>query len=123
MNGARNGDKVVVKITEWPENQKNPVGQVIEVLGLPGNNDTEMNAIMAEYELPVKFAPNVLKAAEKISMDVPEDEVKKRLDMRPVVTFTIDPKDAKDFDDALSVRELGKGIYEVGYILQMSVIM
>ena len=114
MNGARNGDKVVVKITEWPENQKNPVGQVIEVLGLPGNNDTEMNAIMAEYELPVKFAPNVLKAAEKISMDVPEDEVKKRLDMRPVVTFTIDPKDAKDFDDALSVRELGKGIYEVG---------
>lgn len=114
MNGARNGDKVVVKITEWPENQKNPVGQVIEVLGLPGNNDTEMNAIMAEYELPVKFAPNVLKAAEKISMDVPEDEVKNRLDMRPVVTFTIDPKDAKDFDDALSVRELGKGIFEVG---------
>ena len=114
MNGARNGDKVVVKITEWPDNQKNPVGQVIEVLGLPGNNDTEMNAIMAEYELPVKFAPNVLKAAEKISMDLPEDEVKKRLDMRPVVTFTIDPKDAKDFDDALSVRELGKGIYEVG---------
>lgn len=114
MNGARNGDKVVVKITEWPDNQKNPVGQVIEVLGLPGNNDTEMNAIMAEYELPVKFAPNVLKAAEKISMDLPEEEVKKRLDMRPVVTFTIDPKDAKDFDDALSVRELGKGIYEVG---------
>lgn len=87
---------------------------MIEVLGLPGNNDTEMNAIMAEYELPVKFAPNVLKAAEKISMDLPEEEVKKRLDMRPVVTFTIDPKDAKDFDDALSVRELGKGIYEVG---------
>lgn len=114
MNGARNGDKVVVKITEWPENQKNPVGQVIEVLGLPGNNDTEMNAIMAEYELPVKFAPNVLKAAEKISLELPEDEVKKRLDMRPVVTFTIDPKDAKDFDDALSVRELEKGIYEVG---------
>lgn len=114
MNGARNGDKVVVKITEWPDNQKNPVGQVIEVLGLPGNNDTEMNAIMAEYELPVKFAPNVLKAAEKISMDLPEEEIKKRLDMRPVVTFTIDPKDAKDFDDALSVRELGKGIYEVG---------
>lgn len=114
MNGARNGDKVVVKITEWPENQKNPVGQVIEVLGLPGNNDTEMNAIMAEYELPVKFPPNVLKAAEKISMDLPEDEVKKRLDMRPVVTFTIDPKDAKDFDDALSVRELENGVYEVG---------
>lgn len=114
LNGARNGDKVVVQITEWPDNQKNPVGKVIEVLGLPGDNDTEMNAIMAEYELPVKFAPNVLKAAEKIEMELPEDEVKKRLDMREVVTFTIDPKDAKDFDDALSVRELDKGIYEIG---------
>lgn len=114
LNGARNGDKVVVQITEWPDNQKNPVGKVIEVLGLPGDNDTEMNAIMAEYELPVKFDPNVLKAAEKIDMELPEDEVKKRLDMRDVVTFTIDPKDAKDFDDALSVRELDKGIYEIG---------
>lgn len=114
MNGARNGDKVVVKITDWPENQKNPMGEVIEVLGMPGDNDTEMNAIMAEYELPVKFSSNVLKAAEKISLELPEDEVAKRLDMRNIVTFTIDPKDAKDFDDALSVRELAKGIYEVG---------
>lgn len=73
-----------------------------------------MNAIMAEYELPAEVCPQCAESAEKISMDVPEDEVKKRLDMRPVVTFTIDPKDAKDFDDALSVRELGKGIYEVG---------
>lgn len=114
LNGANNGDKVVVKITEWPENQKNPVGQVVEVLGLPGDNDTEMNAIMAEYELPVKFPPNVLKAAERITVEIPVQEIAKRRDFRDVVTFTIDPKDAKDFDDALSVRSLGKGMYEVG---------
>lgn len=114
LNGAMHGDKVVVRITEWPENQKNPVGEVIEVLGKPGDNDTEMNAIMAEYELPVKFPPNVLKAAEKIALDIPEEEVRKRRDCRQDVTFTIDPKDAKDFDDALSVRELKEGIYEIG---------
>lgn len=114
LNGAESGNKVVVKITEWPENQKNPVGQVVEVLGLPGDNDTEMNAIMAEYELPVKFPENVLKIAEKIPMEVPQEEIKERRDMRGVVTFTIDPKDAKDFDDALSIRELEKDIYEVG---------
>lgn len=114
LNGANNGDKVVVKIKDWPENQKNPVGEVVEVLGRPGNNDTEMNAIMAEYELPVKFPPNVLKAAEKIPLEIPEEEIRKRRDCRDVVTFTIDPKDAKDFDDALSIRELKKGIYEVG---------
>lgn len=114
LHGAKNGEKVVVRIAEWPESQKNPVGTVIEVLGTPGDNDTEMNAIMAEFELPVKFPPAVLKAAEKISVDIPADEIKKRKDFREVVTFTIDPKDAKDFDDALSVRELKKGLYEVG---------
>lgn len=71
LNGAENGDKVVVKIKDWPESQKNPVGEVIEVLGRPGDNDTEMNAIMAEYELPVKFPPNVLKAAENDSFGYP----------------------------------------------------
>lgn len=114
LNGAKNGEKVVVKITEWPDKQKNPVGQVIEVLGTPGDNDTEMNAIMAEYELPVKFPPAVLKAAEKIDMDIPEKEIACRKDFREVVTFTIDPKDAKDFDDALSIRKLKAGLYEVG---------
>ena len=114
LNGAENGDKVVVKIKDWPENQKNPVGEVIEVLGRPGDNDTEMNAIMAEYELPVKFPPNVLKAAEKIPLDIPEEEIRKRRDCRELTTFTIDPKDAKDFDDALSVRTLKEGVYEVG---------
>ena len=114
LGGAKNGEKVIVKITDWPEKQKNPVGQVIGVLGAPGNNDTEMNAIMAEYELPVKFPPNVLKAAEKIGMDIPEKEIARRRDFREVVTFTIDPRDAKDFDDALSVRKLKDGLWEVG---------
>ncbi len=114
LNGAKDGEKVVVKITDWPEKQKNPVGQVIEVLGLPGDNDAEMNAIMAEYELPVKFPPNVLKAAEKINVAIPEKEIARRRNFREVVTFTIDPKDAKDFDDALSVRKLKEGLWEVG---------
>lgn len=114
LNGAKNGEKAIVKITDWPEKQKNPVGQVIEVLGAPGDNDAEMNAIMAEYELPVKFPPNVLKAAEKIDMDVPEKEIARRRDFREVVTFTIDPRDAKDFDDALSVRKLKDGLWEIG---------
>lgn len=114
LNGANDGDKVVVKIKDWPENQKNPVGEVVEILGRPGDNDTEMNAIMAEYELPVKFPPAVLKAAERIPLDIPEEEIGKRRDCRSVTTFTIDPKDAKDFDDALSIRELKEGIYEIG---------
>ncbi|MCC8174798.1 MAG: ribonuclease R [Odoribacter sp.] len=114
LHGAKNGDKAVVRIVEWPEKQKNPVGEVIEVLGRPGDNETEMNAIMAEYELPVKFSANVLKAAEKIDLEIPEEEIKKRRDFRNIVTFTIDPKDAKDFDDALSIRKLEDGIFEIG---------
>lgn len=114
FNGAEDGDKVVVKIKHWPENQKNPVGEVVEVLGKPGNNDTEMNAIMAEYELPVKFPAAVLRAAGRIPLEIPEAEMKRRRDFRNVVTFTIDPVDAKDFDDALSCSELGDGIYEIG---------
>jgi len=114
LNGARNGEKVVVELTEWPEKQKNPVGQVIQILGMPGNNNTEMNAIMAEYELPVAFPANVLRAAERIKMEISQEEIQKRRDFRNVVTFTIDPKDAKDFDDALSIRKLKDGTYEVG---------
>lgn len=114
LHGADDGDKVVVKITSWPESQKNPVGEVVEVLGRPGDNDTEMNAIMAEYELPVKFPANVLRAAEKIPLDIPEEEIRERRDCRAITTFTIDPKDAKDFDDALSVQVIKEGIYEIG---------
>ena len=114
LNGAKNGEKAIVKITTWPENQKNPEGKVLEVLGQPGDNDTEMNAIMAEYELPVKFPTNVEKAADKIAEEIPSEEIKKRKDFRDITTFTIDPKDAKDFDDALSVRRLENGNIEVG---------
>ena len=114
LNGAKDGEKAIVKITEWPENQKNPVGKVLEVLGTPGDNDTEMNAIMAEYELPVQFPTNVEKAAKRIKDAIPAEEIKNRRDFREVTTFTIDPKDAKDFDDALSIRKLKNGLWEVG---------
>ena len=114
LHGAKDGDKVVVKLLSWPENQKNPVGEVIQVLGRPGDNDTEMNAIMAEYELPVKFPPAVERAADRIPLEIPAEEIKKRKDYREVTTFTIDPADAKDFDDALSIRELRAGLYEIG---------
>ena len=114
LHGAKDGDKVVVKLLSWPENQKNPVGEVIQVLGRPGDNDTEMNAIMAEYELPVKFPPAVERAADRIPLEIPAEEIKKRKDYREVTTFTVDPADAKDFDDALSIRELRAGLYEIG---------
>ena len=114
LNGAKDGDKVVVEITSWPERHKNPIGKVTTVLGKPGDNDTEMHAIMAEFELPVEFPENVLKAAEKIPFEIPASEIAKRRDMRKVLTFTIDPADAKDFDDALSFRYLDNGTYEVG---------
>ncbi|MDR2129789.1 MAG: ribonuclease R [Odoribacteraceae bacterium] len=114
LNGAKDGEKVVVKITEWLENQKNPVGTVLEVLGLPGDNDTEMNAIMAEFELPVRFPVAVEKAAARIKAGIDADEIARRRDFREVTTFTIDPADAKDFDDALSLRRLENGNHEVG---------
>ena len=115
LNGAKDGEKAIVKITEWPENQKNPVGKVLEVLGTPGDNDTEMNAIMAEYELPVQFPTNVEKAAKRIKDAIPAEEIKNRRDFREVTTFQrIDPKDAKDFDDALSLQKMKNGNYEVG---------
>ncbi|MDR2414734.1 MAG: ribonuclease R [Odoribacteraceae bacterium] len=114
LNGAKSGEKVVVKITEWLENQRNPVGKVIEVLGRPGNNDAEMNAIMAEFDLPVHFPVAVERAACKINAGIDADEISRRRDFRPVTTFTIDPVDAKDFDDALSLRPLANGRWEVG---------
>ncbi|MDR1273665.1 MAG: ribonuclease R [Odoribacteraceae bacterium] len=114
LNGAKDGEKVVVKIIEWPERQKNLVGTVLEVLGQPGDNDAEMNAIMAEFELPVKFPPAIEKAAAKIKERIDDDEIARRRDFRGVATFTIDPADAKDFDDALSTRVLDNGNREVG---------
>ncbi len=114
LNGAKDGQKAIAKITEWPARAKNPFGEIIEVLGDVGDNNAEMHAILAEYDLPLRFPENVLKAAEKIPDEIPEDEIARRRDMRGVTTFTIDPRDAKDFDDALSVRKLENGFWEVG---------
>ena len=114
LNGAENGQKVIVKITEWPENSKNPTGEVVDVLGNSGDNNTEMHAILAEYDLPYHFPEELEIQADKIKAGITAAEVKKRKDMRGVTTFTIDPADAKDFDDALSIRQLPNGNWEVG---------
>jgi len=114
LNGAKNGEKAIAKITDWPKKAKNPFGEVIEVLGKPGNNDVEMHAILAEFELPHKFPEFVNAEAEKIDITISEKEISKRRDFRNTTTFTIDPKDAKDFDDALSITELKNGNFEIG---------
>lgn len=114
LKGGKTGDKAIVRITEWPEEAKNPLGEVVDILGTAGDNNAEMNAILAEFDLPYKYPANVEKAAEKISDAIPEEEIAKREDFRGVTTFTIDPKDAKDFDDALSARQLDNGNWEVG---------
>ncbi len=114
LNGAGNGDKVVAEIVEWPEKANNPVGKVIDILGKPGQNDTEMHAILAQYDLPYKYPEEVEKYAEKISDKISKEEISKREDFRDVFTITIDPKDAKDFDDALSLRQLSPKEWEVG---------
>lgn len=114
IHDARHGDKVVVKITEWPRGHDSPIGEVIDVLGTPGVHETEMHAILAEFGLPAAFTKEIEDASEKIPDEITEEEIKKREDFRDVVTFTIDPEDAKDFDDALSFRKLKNGRYEVG---------
>ena len=114
LNGAKNGQKVVVKLLEWQPNMKNPVGEVVDVLGEKGDNTTEMHAILAEFGLPYKYPVEVEAAANQIDAGITPDEVARRTDMRDVVTFTIDPRDAKDFDDALSLRKLENGLWEVG---------
>jgi ribonuclease R len=114
LNGGQNGEKAVVKIVEWPENAKNPIGEVIDILGKPGDNNTEMHAILADFNLPYKYPENVEQAAKNISSTITDKDIAEREDFRDVVTFTIDPKDAKDFDDALSIRETGAGNWEVG---------
>lgn len=114
LNGVKNGQKAVVRITDWPQYAKNPFGEIVDVLGDVGENDTEMHAILAEFDLPYKFSDKVEKAANKISETINDDEITKRRDMRAVPTFTIDPADAKDFDDALSLQKLQNGNWEVG---------
>ena len=115
LKGGKTGEKAVVKITQWPSAEsKNLVGEVIDVLGQQGNNDVEMHAILAQYDLPYKYPERVEEAANKISADISPEEIARREDFRDVLTFTIDPADAKDFDDALSVRKLSAQLYEVG---------
>lgn len=114
LKGGKTGDKAVVKIVEWPDKAKNPIGQVIDILGKAGDNTTEMHAILAEFGLPYVYPEAVEKAADKIPAEISEEEIARREDFRKVTTFTIDPKDAKDFDDALSIRSIKEGLWEVG---------
>jgi len=114
INKAEDGDKVLVKLEDWPEKADSPYGKVIKVLGKPGEHNTEINSILAEYGLPYEFPLEVEEYANKIDTSINEAEIKKRRDMRKVLTFTIDPKDAKDFDDALSFQVLKNGNYEIG---------
>ena len=114
LKGGKTGDKAVVKVIEWPDKAKNPIGQVIDILGKAGDNTTEMHAILAEFGLPYVYPQAVEKAADKIPAEITAEEIARREDFRKVTTFTIDPKDAKDFDDALSIRKLKDNLWEVG---------
>jgi ribonuclease R len=114
LRGGKTGDKAIVKITEWPDDAKNPRGEVIDILGKTGENNAEIHAILAEFGLPYVYPEAVNKAALKIDAGITDEVVAAREDMRDVTTFTIDPKDAKDFDDALSIRQLPNGNWEIG---------
>ncbi len=114
IKDAKDGDKVIVEITEWPDNADSPFGKVTEVLGTPGEHDTEIHSILAEYGLPYNFPVEVERFANEIDTSIKKEEIAKRRDMREVLTFTIDPKDAKDFDDALSFEVLDNGNYQIG---------
>ncbi len=114
LNGAKHNDKVIVKITSWPERDKKPEGEVTRILGKAGEHNAEIHSIIAEFGLPLEFPENVEQDAETISDKITAKEIKKRKDFRDVTTFTIDPEDAKDFDDALSLRQLENGNWEIG---------
>ena len=115
LKGGKTDDKAVVKVVQWPDNEhKNIIGAVVDILGKTGENNAEMHAILAQYNLPYKYPKNVEEAAEKIDATITQEEINRREDFRDVFTCTIDPKDAKDFDDALSIRKLDSGLWEVG---------
>lgn len=114
LNGGKDGQRCVGRIVEWASKEKNPIGEIVAVLGDVGNNDAEMHAILAEFGLPYSYPKEVEDAANEISDVIDAEEIARRRDMRDVVTFTIDPRDAKDFDDALSIRKLESGLWEVG---------
>lgn len=114
LNDAKHGDKVVVKMVDWKKGEKNPEGEIVRILGEPGEHETEIHSILADYGLPYEFPEEIEKEANEIDTEIRDEEVKKRWDMRETLTFTIDPKDAKDFDDALSIKKLDNGNWEIG---------
>ena len=114
LKKGKNGDKAIARITHWPENDKNPQGEIVDILGKAGENNAEIHAILAEYGLPYKYPEAVERAADKIDAGITPEVIASRLDMRKTTTFTIDPRDAKDFDDALSLAILPNGNYEIG---------
>src|SRR5690606_22675252 len=114
LGDAENGDVVLVRIEDWPAKADSPFGEVLKVLGKPGEHGTEMHAILAEYGLQYEFPVEVEVFAQKIDTSITEEEIANRRDMRDTLTFTIDPRDAKDFDDALSFKKLDNGNYEIG---------
>lgn len=114
LQDGKNGQKALVKIVDWPKDARNPIGEVIDILGDAGDNNTEMHAILAEYNLPYKYPQKVVDAAEKLEPGITPEEIAKREDCRETLTFTIDPRDAKDFDDAISIKKMRDGVWEVG---------
>ena len=114
LEGGQTGDKVVARIIEWPQDANSPIGEVVDVLGRAGENNAEIHAILAEFGLPYKYPENVERAANRLQPGITDDEVARRRDMRTVTTFTIDPADAKDFDDALSIERMPNGNWEIG---------
>lgn len=108
------GDKVLVRVVDWPDGERLPHGELVDILGKAGDNDTEMHAILAEFDLPYHFERNVIRDAERIDGKITEEEISRRRDMRDRKTFTIDPADAKDFDDALSIQKIEEGLWEIG---------
>lgn len=114
LQGAKDGDKVVAEVIDFPVGSRNPNGRILKVLGAAGNHNAEMHAILEEYDLPYEFPEEIITASEEIPMEISKKELEKRRDFRGVTTFTIDPADAKDFDDALSIEKLADGTYEIG---------
>ncbi|NJB71463.1 ribonuclease R/exosome complex exonuclease DIS3/RRP44 [Saonia flava] len=114
IGNAKDGEKVIVEINEWPDDADSPIGEITEVLGIPGEHNTEIHSILAEYGLPYEFPVDVERYANTLDTSIKKEEIAKRRDMRDILTFTIDPKDAKDFDDALSFKKLENGNYEIG---------
>ncbi|MEO8471313.1 MAG: ribonuclease R [Chryseolinea sp.] len=114
INGAKSGDKVIIEVVSWSQDDKKPEAKIVEVLGKAGENEAEIHSIMAEFDLPFRFPEKVIAESEKIDEKIPQQEIDRRWDFRKILTFTIDPEDAKDFDDAISFRKLENGNYEIG---------